>query len=263
MKIASWNINGIRSAERKGLGAWHQSFLPDLLCFQEVRAEPHQLSVAMNEPEGAQAHWYPSERKGYSGVGAWLRIRPQTIELGLGISEYDVEGRVQALKYPGFTFFNVYFPNGGRDLGRVPYKLAFYEALLSKVDRLHAQGERVILGGDFNTAHSPIDLANPKANSKMTGFLPSEREMIDRYLSHGLKDVFRDRHPGEVGHYSWWSNRPGVRERNIGWRIDYFLVSEALTPYVKDCYLLPEVHGSDHCPVVIELEDSLLHPLSE
>lgn len=259
MKVVTWNVNGIRSVERYGLNDWHQAFRPDVLCFQEIRAEPHQLSVALQEPQDCTAHWHPSERKGYSGVGTWLRVPAQTIDQGLGMLEFDVEGRVQILKYPGFTLFNVYFPNGSRDLSRVPYKLAFYEALLAKVDELHARGEHVIIGGDFNTAHTPLDLANPKANSKTTGFLPVEREMIDRYLSHGLKDVFRTVHPDEAGHYTWWSQRPGVRERNIGWRIDYFLVSEALVPFVKACYLLPGVKGSDHCPVVLELDDTLLN----
>lgn len=257
MKIASWNVNGLRSVERYGLADWHQAFRPDLLCFQEVRAEPHQLSLAMNEPHDCKAYWYPAERKGYSGVGAWLRVPALSIERGLGVGEFDAEGRVQILKYPGFTLFNVYFPNGSRDLSRVPYKLAFYEALLAQIDERHARGERLVIGGDFNTAHQAIDLANPKANSKLTGFLPVEREMIDRYLSHGLRDVFRDSRPDEPGHYSWWSHRPGVRERNVGWRIDYFLVSESLRPFVKDCYLLPDVRGSDHCPVVLELADSL------
>ncbi|MBO9540730.1 exodeoxyribonuclease III [bacterium] len=258
MKIVTWNVNGIRACEKQGLADWHRGFAPDLLCFQEVRAEEHQLSVAMREPEGCAVDYHPAEKKGYSGTGVWMKRPAQALVRGVGIAEYDAEGRVQELKYPGFTLFNVYFPNGSRDHSRVPFKLSFYEALLARIQALHAQGERVIVTGDFNTAHQAIDLANPKANVNTTGFLVPEREMVDRYLSEGLKDVFRDRHPGENGHYTWWSNRPGVRERNIGWRIDYFLVSEALVPFVKDVYILPEVKGSDHCPVVLELDDALL-----
>lgn len=258
MKIVTWNVNGIRACERQGLLEWYRGVRPEVLCFQEVRAEPHQLSEAVCRPEaGCIASWHPAEKKGYSGVGAWILREPAEIRLGLGRQEFDSEGRVQVLRYPGFTLFNVYFPNGSRDLSRVPYKLDFYDALLARIQELHAQGERVVVCGDFNTAHQPIDLANPKANQKTTGFLPEERVKVDEYLKAGLRDVFRDRHPGEAGHYTWWSNRPGVRERNIGWRIDYFLVSEALVPHVKDTYILPEVKGSDHCPVVLELDDSL------
>jgi exodeoxyribonuclease-3 len=259
LRIVSWNVNGIRAAERNGLVEWHQGYQPDLLCFQEVRAEPHQMSVAVAEPAGCAAAWNPAEKKGYSGVGAWIRRAPESIRTGLGIAEFDSEGRVQELTYPGFTLFNVYFPNGSRDHSRVPFKLAFYEALLKRVEDLHAAGRRVVIGGDFNTAHQPIDLAHPKANAKTTGFLLPEREMIDRYMAAGLRDVFRDRHPDEVGHYTWWSNRLGVREKNVGWRIDYFLVSESLVPWVKDCFILPDVMGSDHCPVVVDLDDSLVN----
>lgn len=259
MKIVTWNVNGIRACERQGLVEWYRAYQPDVLCFQEVRAEPHQLSEAVCAPEaGCVASWHPAEKKGYSGVGAWIKREPAEIQLGLGRPDFDSEGRVQVLRYPGFTLFNVYFPNGSRDLSRVPFKLAFYDALLERIRAMHAQGERVIVCGDFNTAHQAIDLANPKANQKTTGFLLEERVKVDEYLASGLRDVFRDRHPGEAGHYTWWSNRPGVRERNIGWRIDYFLVSEALVPHVRAVGILPEVRGSDHCPVVLELDDSLL-----
>lgn len=259
MKIVTWNVNGIRACERQGLVEWYRDYQPDVLCFQEVRAEPHQLSAAVCEPEaGCTVSWHPAEKKGYSGVGAWIRRAPEEIRLGMGLAEFDSEGRVQVLRFKGFTLFNVYFPNGSRDLSRVPYKLSFYDALLAQIKELHARGEHVIVCGDFNTAHQPIDLANPKANQKTTGFLPEERVKVDEYLAAGLKDVFRDRHPGEAGHYTWWSNRPGVRERNIGWRIDYFLVSEALVPHVTAAYILPEVKGSDHCPVVLEVDDCLV-----
>lgn len=257
MKIATWNVNGLRAAGQKGLLDWYRGFRPDVLGFQEVRAELPQLSAELAAPEEAAAHWHSGERKGYSGVGLWLRRPALEVQAGLGESRFDAEGRVQVARYPGFCFYNVYFPNGGRDLGRVPFKLDFYEALLERIRAHHARGERVIVGGDFNTAHTPLDLAHPKSNAKTTGFLLPEREMIDRYLGAGLVDVFRQRHPEEPGHYTWWSQRPGVRDRNIGWRIDYFLVSEALVPFVRDVYHLDQVRGSDHCPVVIEVDDSL------
>lgn len=257
MKIVSWNVNGIRACERQGLAAWHEGVAPDVLCMQEVRALPEQMSVGMREPAGCQASYHPAERKGYSGVGTWTKRPPLETQNGLGIERFDVEGRVQVLRYPAFTLFNLYFPNGSRDHSRVPYKLDFYAELLARITAMHARGERVILTGDFNTAHQSLDLANPKANEKTTGFLPEERVWIDRYLAAGLCDVFRDRHRGEGGHYTWWSNRPGVRERNIGWRIDYFLVSRALAPAIRGCTILKDVKGSDHCPVVLELDPAL------
>jgi exodeoxyribonuclease-3 len=254
VKIASWNVNGIRACEQKGLLDWVKSEDPDVVCFQEVRAEPAQMSEAVVRPEGYEAIWHhATSKKGYSGVGVWTKAKPESVQIGCGNPEIDREGRVIAVTYKDFVLYNIYFPNGSRDLSRVPFKLAFYDYMLEQFDALHAQGKNLIVCGDYNTAHERIDLANPTANNKTTGFLPEEREWVTKYLAHGFRDVFRDRNPDLKGAYTWWSNRPGVREKNVGWRIDYFLVSAGLIPAVGDVSHRPEILGSDHCPVILEI----------
>lgn len=253
MRIVSWNVNGLRACERNGFSPWLATARPDVLCLQEVRAERHQLPEHCAEPPGYHTVWNAAEKKGYSGVATWSASEPAEHGLGLGHAEFDTEGRVIVTRHGDVRLYNIYFPNGSRDHSRVPFKLAFYEALMRQLAERLAAGEQIVVGGDFNTAHTEIDLANPRANVTTTGFLPEEREVLQRFIDLGFKDVFRDRHPGEKGHYSWWSNRPGVRERNIGWRIDYFLVSANLAGAVKDARYLPEVLGSDHCPVLLEL----------
>ena len=257
MKIVTWNVNGIRAAERNGLLTWVAQEQPDVLCLQEIKAEPGQLSEDLTAPAGYQTIWHPATaKKGYSGTAVWTKVAPQSVEIGIGNPEIDGEGRVIVVHFADFTLFNIYFPNGSRDLSRVPFKLAFYELLLERFDALHAAGRKLVVCGDYNTCHERIDLANPTANSKATGFLPEEREWITKYLAHGFQDVYRDRNPEQKGAYSWWSYRPGVREKNIGWRLDYFLVSTGLVPAVSDVVHRPEVLGSDHCPVVLELAAS-------
>lgn len=254
MRIASWNVNGLRACERNGFTDWLTAVEPDVVCLQEVRAEREQLSPACAEPDGYHPTFHPCKvKKGYSGVATWAREAPAATRTGLGEPAFDDEGRLIVTEHAGFSLYNGYFPNGSRDLSRVPFKLAFYEALMAELRERLAAGDRIVVCGDLNTAHTELDLANPKANVGTTGFLPEEREVLGRLLDLGLVDVFRLRHPGEKGHYTWWSNRPGVRERNIGWRIDYFLVSENLVPHVVDVRHQPEVRGSDHCPVVLEL----------
>jgi exodeoxyribonuclease-3 len=201
---------------------------------------------------GYHAHWNAAQKKGYSGVSTWCK-EPAPAVHGLAREEFDGEGRVIVTEHDGFALYNIYFPNGSRDHSRVPFKLAFYEHLMATLAARLARGDKLVVGGDFNTAHQEIDLANPRANTKTTGFLPEEREVLQRFLDLGFHDVFRERHPGEKGHYSWWSNRPGVREKNVGWRIDYFLVSHNLLDRVTDARILPEVLGSDHCPVALTL----------
>lgn len=255
MQIISWNVNGLRACERNGFTPWLEATRPDILCLQEVRAELSQLPDHCAQPKGYHATFHPAQKKGYSGVATWCREAPLAITHGLGVDTFDAEGRVIVSEHPGFALYNIYFPNGSRDLSRVPFKLSFYEHLMRQLAERQARGDRLIVCGDFNTAHQEIDLANPKSNVTTTGFLPEERAVLQRFLDQGFRDVFRDRHPNAGGHYSWWSNRPGVRERNIGWRIDYFLVSENLIDRVKSTHYLPDVFGSDHCPVVLELED--------
>ncbi len=254
MKLISWNVNGLRSALAKGLIDWLAATTPDILCLQEVRAMPAQLGGEPWRALGYRAAWHAAERAGYSGVLTLTRTAPLAARVGLGVPEFDAEGRLLVADYPGFTLLNAYVPSGQRDRGRVEFKLRFYAALLALVDELHAMGRSVILCGDLNTAHHAIDLARPRANQHTSGFLPEERAWLDTYLAHGLVDAFRALHPDEPGHYTWWSTVTNARARNVGWRLDYFLVSAGLMGAVGAAEILPQVAGSDHCPVVLELE---------
>ena len=256
IKITTWNVNGLRAALRKEADRWWNQHEPDVLCLQEIRARPDQLSKKQRaDLAWPHAEWHPAERPGYSGVATFSRSEPVASGTGLGDPCFDREGRLIETRFPDFTLFNGYFPNGRHDLSRVDFKLAFYDQLLQACDKIHARGEAVIVCGDFNTAHAEIDLANPKENAGSTGFLPREREWIDRYLSHGFVDVYRFLYPQEVA-YTWWTYRFNARARNIGWRLDYFLVSESLVPKIRDVVIHAEVMGSDHCPVTLELEVS-------
>ncbi|MCU0485224.1 MAG: exodeoxyribonuclease III [Anaerolineales bacterium] len=257
MKITTWNVNGLRAVLGKGFLDWAQTELPDVLCLQEIKARPAQLEAGhLQALEAAfpQIAWNPAERPGYSGVATFARLPAVETRLGLGREEFDREGRAITSIYPGFHLFNLYFPNGQDDLKRVPFKLDFYAHLLEMCDSLHAAGEGIIITGDFNTAHRPIDLRNPKENEKNTGFLPEERAWVDRYLEHGFVDIFRQLYPERV-QYTWWTYRMNARIRNVGWRLDYFLVSRALVERVQDVIIHDEVMGSDHCPVSLVLKD--------
>ena len=244
----TWNVNGLRAALGKGFGQWLSESDADVVCLQEIKARPDQLNPENRDFPGYQAIWNPAQRPGYSGVLTLLRDDNQGSQLGLGIDRFDIEGRVIRTRHPHFYLYNVYFPNGQRDLDRLSYKLDFYSVLLEICDKHHAAGENVIITGDFNTAHRPIDLRNPKQNEKNSGFLPEERAKVDEFLAHGFADIYRELYP-ERQQYTWWTYRPGVRERNVGWRIDYFLVSKSLLPQVGDAIIHDEVLGSDHCPV--------------
>jgi len=247
--ITTWNVNGLRAALKKGADLWWEEYNPDVLCLQEVRALPDQITTAQREAlEARNAVWHPAERAGYSGVATFTKQEPLSSVIGLGIPEFDREGRVIQTLMEDFRVFNIYFPNGGRDLSRVDFKLAFYQELLEICDELHYRGEKVIITGDFNTSHKPIDLRNPKANEGNTGFLPEERAWIDIYLEHNFVDIFRELYPDKE-QYTWWSYRGNARERNVGWRLDYFLISEELVDFVEDVVTHDEVLGSDHCPV--------------
>jgi len=256
MKIFTWNVNGLRAALGKGLTDWVQAQSPDVLCLQEVRAKREQIDgAALGELEAGFAHgtWNPGSRPGYSGVMTLAKQEPLEVHLEMGVPEFDLEGRLICTRHPAFLLYNIYFPNGGRDHSRVAYKLTFYERLLEICDDLHARGEEIILCGDFNTAHREIDLRNPKQNENNTGFLPEEREWIDRYLEHGFEDAYRSLYPDRV-EYTWWTYRMNARARNVGWRLDYFLVSQGLMDRVRDVVVHDEVPGSDHCPVALLID---------
>jgi exodeoxyribonuclease-3 len=255
-RIISWNVNGLRACARKGFSAWLRSSRAEVVGVQEVRALPEQLPAAVREPRGWNTHFSPAERPGYSGVGLFSRRKPDAVDTSLGIKRFDVEGRLQVARFGRLVVINGYFPKGSgtkRDNSRVPYKLAFYRAVFDRAQRLRRGGYRVLVLGDFNTAHCEIDLARPRENRETSGFLPRERRELDRWMAAGWVDSFRRFEPGP-GHYSWWSQRFGAREKNIGWRIDYVLASPAAARYLRDAFIQPEVRGSDHCPVGVDLD---------
>ena len=252
MHLFSWNVNGIRAAQRKGFLEWVTKTRPDVICIQETKAQPEQLDHALLEPEGYRSYWASAERKGYSGVALYTRIEPLSVRVGLGIEEFDREGRTILADYDDFILLTTYVPNGSRDHSRVPFKMAYKNALLDTCNTLRAEGRSVIFCGDINTAHREIDLARPKQNQKSTGFLPIEREWIDAVVEQGYIDTFREQHP-ERAAYSWWAYWGGARERNVGWRLDYFFISADLSEKVVSAEIHPDVFGSDHCPVSLSL----------
>ena len=254
MLLYSWNVNGIRAATRKGFADWVKAVSPDVICLQEVKAEVQQIPKEVLELEGYHMEWNPASRKGYSGVATLSRKKPKAVYRGMGIERFDCEGRILRHEYPGFDLLNVYFPNGTSGDERLQYKMEFYDAFLDHCESLRADGKKLIVCGDVNTAHREIDLKNAKANEKNSGFLPQERAWVDKFIAHGYVDTFRLLHPDEPEQYSWWTFRANARERNIGWRIDYFFVTGDLTKKVKDAFIAPEVMGSDHCPIGLLLK---------
>ena len=258
-RILSWNVNGIRSAAKKGFADWLADSKAEIVGIQEVRANAEQVPDAVHGVPGYHLHVESAERKGYSGVGLFSKRKPDAVETSLGEDRFDAEGRVQIARFGRLVVANGYFPNGSgqdRDNSRVPYKLDWYRALFDRVQRLRKGGYRVIVMGDFNTAHKEIDLARPKDNRKTSGFLPEECEELDRWIDAGWIDTFRA-FERDTGHYSWWSQRFGVRERNVGWRIDYVFASPAAMKFVRSAFIHPHVMGSDHCPIGIDVDPAI------
>jgi exodeoxyribonuclease-3 len=252
MRIFSWNVNGLRAVARKGFLDWLAEESPDVVCLQEVKAREVDVDDSLVCPEGYHAYWNSAERKGYSGVLTYTKKKPDNIFRGMGIERFDIEGRIVRLEFPEFDLLNVYFPNGTSGDERLQYKMDFYQAFLNHCQSLRAKGKKLIVTGDVNTAHKAIDLKNAKANEKNSGFLPIEREWMDRFVAHGYVDTFRLFHP-EPDHYTWWTYRANARPRNIGWRIDYFFVTEDMVDQVQDAFIHPHVMGSDHCPLGLEI----------
>jgi exodeoxyribonuclease-3 len=253
MKITTWNVAGLRAMIRKNGWEWLKAFDPDVICLQEIKANLDQMTEedrALFSPY--TMCWNGAERKGYSGTLTLVKEHAVTLSTGLGIDRFDHEGRTIQADFDDFTLFNLYVPNGGRDLSRVPFKLDFYAALLDKCDALHAAGKKIIICGDINTAHEEIDVDNPRPKMKITGFLPEERAWITKFLGHGFVDVFRDKNPEKV-QYTYWSYMQNQRGKNKGWRLDYFLVSESLASAVESVETHADVLGSDHCPVTLTL----------
>lgn len=253
MKIITWNVNGIRAALGKNALDWAFDQNPDALCLQEVKAREEQLSEEQRSALKLPFTWNAAQRPGYSGVTTFYREKPNETVMGMDTPQFDVEGRVLQTLWAGLRLFNIYFPNGQRGQERVDYKLEFYAHLLELCQALHKNGENIIITGDFNTSHMPIDLKNAKANEKTSGFLPKEREWVQKFLDNGFVDIFRHLYPDKV-QYTWWTYRLNARARGIGWRLDYFLISEALVPRVKDVIIHENVMGSDHCPVELILK---------
>ena len=253
MRLVSWNVNGLRACHRKGFMDFVRRDDPDVLCVQETKARPEELPEELLTLPGYHTTYACAERRGYSGVATYAKVPPNQVTVGLGIDRYDREGRVIITAFEDFTLFNVYYPNGQMSPQRLQYKLDFCDAFLEEADARVSRGERLLICGDVNTAHKEIDLARPRENEKTSGFLPVERTWMDRFVSHGFVDTFRLFHP-EGGHYTWWSLITRARERDVGWRIDYFFAGENLVDRVADSTILPEVQGSDHCPIALELE---------
>ena len=247
-KFISWNVNGIRAVQKKGFEDFLAASGADILAVQETKACPQQLSDSLLNPPGYHAYYCCAERKGYSGVACFCKEEPLHVSYGLGVEEFDKEGRTLILEYPNFYFLNIYFPNGGQGEERIAFKLRFYDCFLQKSKELFKTGKTVIACGDVNTAHQEIDLARPKENSGVTGFLPEERAWLDRFFSEGYVDVYRA-FEKEGGHYSWWDYKTRARERNVGWRIDYFMIDAPSLPKVTGASILTDVFGSDHCPI--------------
>ena len=259
MNIISWNVNGLRANVKKGGFDWFLQKSPDFMCFQETKVHPDQLEEGVKKPVGYHSYFdHSKEKKGYSGVAVYTKHEPENIEYGLGIEEFDKEGRFLALFYGNginsplgikFVLINCYFPNGGGGSERLDYKMRFYDEFLKYINKYRKAGYEIIFCGDVNTAHNEIDLARPKANENNTGFLPQEREWIDQVIQAGYVDIYRQQNPTKKDSYTWWDMKTFARERNVGWRIDYFFASPALSVKAKKANILNTVLGSDHCPI--------------
>lgn len=251
IKILSWNVNGLRAVYKKGFLNWIESEVPDILCLQETKANEQQLPDELKNVNGYHSFFSSAEKKGYSGVAIYSKIKPKSIERGFGIKRFDNEGRILIAEYEDFILMNIYFPNGKASTERLKYKMEFYDAFLQYANNLKNNGHKIIICGDVNTAHKEIDLARPKENSNVSGFLPEERAWIDKFISNGYVDTFRIFNK-EPNNYTWWDPVTRARQRNVGWRIDYFFTSENAKNDIKNAFILSDVMGSDHCPIGIE-----------
>ena len=254
IKLVSWNVNGIRAVSKKEeFWNWFDNTDADIINFQEVRSTQEQIPGKLADVDGFYQSFNEAEKKGYSGVGIYSKIEPLEVVKGLGIEELDSEGRVLRIEYPEFILYNIYFPNSGMGAKRLNYKVDFCNALLEQIVELKNQGKNVVITGDYNIAHNPIDVYNPKNCEGKSGYLPEERAWLDELEKAGFVDTFRMFDEGE-NNFTWWSYRTRARERNAGWRLDYFYVNEEIKDNVKSAEILNDVFGSDHCPVTLELD---------
>jgi exodeoxyribonuclease-3 len=257
MIFTSWNVNGLRSVSNKGFEEWFRTHGPDIVALQEIKAQEQDVHSLIDKwSDLYDVHLYPAVKKGYSGTGLLIKknTNPISIQRGIGDPAYDNEGRLIIVELENLILLNGYFPNGQRDHSRVEFKLDFSKKVMELAIELQKKyNKEILITGDINTAHQEIDLANPKANRQTTGFLPNERAFIDELIANGFTDVFRQFHPKLAEQYTWWTYRGDCRERNIGWRLDYFFASKGLMPKIKNIKHCPEVLGSDHCPVWLEI----------
>jgi exodeoxyribonuclease-3 len=253
IKLLSWNVNGLRAVFKKGFAPWVAKARPDILCLQETKARPEQVVKELENIPGYDIHFASAQKPGYSGVALFSKEKPLSVKQTFGVARFDDEGRILQADYGKFILFNIYFPNGKASPERLQYKMDFYEAFLTEMKKLLKKGKKIIICGDVNTAHQEIDLARPKENSKTSGFLPREREWIDRFLALGFIDTLR-MFDSSSGRYTWWDVISRARDRNVGWRIDYFYTSDNMKKNIKNAYILPEVMGSDHCPIGLDIE---------
>ncbi len=253
MRCTTWNVNGIRSVAKKSIIPWEVLADSEVICLQETKAKPDQLEATLREPAGWHSFWHSADKPGYSSVAIISKVKPDEVVAGLGDAQFDSEGRVLAARFGTLVVLSAYFPNS-RDGGvRLGYKLAFCTLMESCLAGWRAKGCEVLLMGDYNIAHHPIDLARPKENVKNAGFLPEEREWMTRFLGLGYHDVYRERNADVVGAYTWWTNWGGARQRNVGWRIDYGCTSPGLVSRVTETSIQSRILGSDHCPVTVAL----------
>jgi len=253
VKLISWNVNGIRAAWKKGLPEFVAAQNPDVLCLQETKIQLDQLTREIKDLPGYRSHWSMAEKKGYSGVVTYTRPEPLAVSTNFGSPALDTEGRVLHMEYPDFHLFNGYFPNSGMGPERLAHKMQFYDEFLTLTERLRTAGKGIVVCGDVNTAHTEIDIARPKENENTPGFMPVEREWVSKLVAHGYHDTFRI-FVAEPGHYTWWDMKTSARARNLGWRIDYFFVSDELRGRIKAAGIMPTIQGSDHCPITLEIE---------
>ncbi|MEC9013371.1 MAG: exodeoxyribonuclease III [Chloroflexota bacterium] len=251
MRVISWNVNGLRAAHKKGFLDWFNGESPDIMCLQETKAHEEQLPEEIRSISGYNSYFSTPEKKGYSGVGLYTKKAPENVQFGFG-DRFDSEGRTIIADFGDFVLFNIYFPNGKRSAERLQYKMDFYDAFLVYAEKTKKSGKHVVVCGDVNTAHKEIDLARPKENVKVSGFLPEERAWMDEFLGKGYKDTLRIFNQ-EPGNYSYWDQMTKARDRNVGWRIDYFFVDQDFTDRLTGAFILSDVMGSDHCPVGIEI----------
>ncbi len=253
MKIISYNVNGIRAAIQKGFVHWLRSENPDIICLQELKAEEVQVDLSAIKDLGYHVYWHSAQKKGYSGVGIFTKIIPKHVEVGCGIEKYDAEGRVLRADFHDFSIMSVYMPSGSSGEDRQSFKMRWLADFQSYADQLLLQFPNLILAGDFNICHKPIDIHNPKSNASSSGFLPEERAWMENFIQNGYVDSFRFIHPELAHQYSWWSYRAGARSKNLGWRIDYHLASQSLKNKIQDAQILQDVMHSDHCPILIQI----------